>query len=627
MEKPTDKQVKRDRIKKLLPLDSIAESAINAKARIIPVGKNKAPLISGWEKPGEGSYDREQLYNWIATFKNPYWGCPCGPTNNIFIFDADFKKNPKTKEIIGPPELGDIKQEWLDQSSFSQSTKSTFNGKHTFHFGFKWEDRFKFFTNRRIPTTTCDLRVMGGQFVIYRPLPPPHIWNDLNPMPEEMVQLLLELLKIKESDKKQWSLGNRNNTLFKKIAQDMEKNQGRKIPSIIEKAKKSGLSKEEIRRTAESATKTAIESGIDPGPEPPIKKVIIPKKNIYKPFTPIPKPREWFLNKKIFIKGRPNQFTGDPGAGKSTFTRFIAFRYWELGGTIIMFAQEDSPSEDIAPFLVHKGFKEGEQIPRFFIFWDWIKHPPNEVLREFKHIKDKFVVFDPVHALFIEVGKPAYCRKVMLTIQNECLAPGDTSVYVNHPKSFWKENKLSGAEINAGTKELGRICRGSTILKVNKESGLNIIEHSKRQLAGDRYAFNLVEDYIKNNEGKVCTFSNVENFKALKETQHTEDTVTPVQKKLSKRREKIRKAITDCCVSKVGEWIPKTTIQERVKNLKLEDLIEDSSLSAKKSPDKVKKLKIKDWELDRELSDMVSENAIERGFEDRKARYRHGKGV
>ena len=270
LEKQTNKQAERDRIKKLFPLDSIAESAINAKARIIPVGKNKAPLISGWEKPGEGSYNREQLYNWIATFKNPYWGCPCGPTNNIFIFDADFKKNPKTKEIIGPPELGDIKQEWLDQSSFSQSTKSTFNGKHTFHFGFKWEDRFKFFTNRRIPTTTCDLRVMGGQFVIYRPLPPPHIWNDLNSMPEDMVQLLLELLKIKESDKKQWSIGNRNNTLFKKIAQDMEKNQGRKIPSILEKAKKSGLSKEEIRRTAESASKTAIESGIDPGPQEPI---------------------------------------------------------------------------------------------------------------------------------------------------------------------------------------------------------------------------------------------------------------------------------------------------------------------------------------------------------------------
>ena len=28
-------------------------------------------------------------------------------------------------------------------------------------------------------------------------------------------------------------------------------------------------------------------------------------------------------------------------------------------------------------------------------------------------------------------------------------APGDTIIFVNHPKAFWKEQKLTPAEINA----------------------------------------------------------------------------------------------------------------------------------------------------------------------------------
>ena len=71
-------------------------------------------------------------------------------------------------------------------------------------------------------------------------------------------------------------------------------------------------------------------------------------------------------------------------------------------------------------------------------------------------------------------------QKNLIKIRDEALAPGDTSIFVNHPKSLWKEQKLSGSEINAGTKELGRICRGSTVLKVDPNTGLNIIEHSKR---------------------------------------------------------------------------------------------------------------------------------------------------
>ena len=73
------------------------------------------------------------------------------------------------------------------------------------------------------------------------------------------------------SDAESWQEGHRNNTLFKKIARDIEKNQGRNIPHIIEQAQKAGLSKEETIRTAQSAAKKATfgDHGIDPGPPPP----------------------------------------------------------------------------------------------------------------------------------------------------------------------------------------------------------------------------------------------------------------------------------------------------------------------------------------------------------------------
>ena len=163
--------------------------------------------------------------------------------------------------------MGGIKQEWLDTASFSQNTQSTFQGKKTSQYFFKWEDRFKIFKNRRLPGTTIDIRTQGGQVVLYRPLPPAEIWEDLNQMPEDLFKALCAQLKEKPKD--DWKEGNRNNTLFKKVAMDMENNQGRNVPSIMDKAIKVGLSKSEVKKTAKSAAKTALQGnhGIDPGPE------------------------------------------------------------------------------------------------------------------------------------------------------------------------------------------------------------------------------------------------------------------------------------------------------------------------------------------------------------------------
>ena len=339
-----------------------------------------------------------------------------------------------------------------------------------------------------------------------------------------------------------------------------------------------------------------------PTPEPPQNKKISSakepiKKDIFKGFNPTPKPRKWLFDEKIFIQSRDNQLTADPGVGKSTFSRETALRYWEAGGTILLFAQEDSPSEDIAPFLVYKGFKEGVDIPRFHVFWDWYKHPVAETIAKFKHIPNKFVVIDPVHALFADISKPAECRKLLLKIRDEASAPGDTRVYINHPKSFWKENKLSGSELNASTKELGRICRGSIICRVTEEN-LNIIEHSKRQLDSERYSFNLVQDWITNKKNEECSFSRIENFKPLKHKPKPGESILPAQKNLSEKRQNIRREIKGVCGA-LNDWTPRSTILIALKNQK-----------------------VKEADINRELSIMVQEGILERDYKDRKSVYR-----
>lgn len=588
------------------PLDAVAESAIRSKIKIIPVGHDKVPLIHDWQKPGSGSYLRSVLMEWRRKLKNPAWGLPCGPESGGFAVDIDFQKN-KNKKPIGPPILEIIKQEWLDKASFSQNTQSTFKEKKTCQYIFKWEDRLKIFKNKRVPGTTIDFRTKGGQIVLYRPLPPSEIWNELNTMPDALFNALCSLLKTKQASE-DWKPGNRNNTLFKKLINDLEKNRGRNIPDILNKADQSGLPKGEIKTTSASAVKTAIGNGIEPPPETangalnlPDKK-IIPKtstKEALQVFKISSKPREWFMNEKIYIRGRENQTTADPGAGKSTFARETAYRYWKIGGTVILFAEEDSPSEDISPFLQSKPeFKDGDEVPRFYVFTDWHTHPVFETLQRLKHIPDKFVVVDPTHHLFADVSKPAQCRTILMDIRNQAKNPTDTIVYINHPKSFWKEHKLSGSELNAGTKELGRICRGSTVIKVNADTGINTIEHTKRQLNAERYSFNLVEDFIKNKKGEVCTYSKIEDFKVIKKQASPGETVLPPGKSLSAKRKKIRDGITGTFQVYPEEWTPRQAIETELKQLK-----------------------IKGWELDRELSEMANEGLLERDFKDRKAVY------
>ena len=253
-------------------LDAIALSAVNVKALIVPVGDKKSPLIQRWQEPGAGSYKKSQLERWRARYNNPRWGIPCGPGsettpgNMILVTDVDFQKD-KDKKPIGLPILGPVPYKLLEQASFSQQTASLYQGKRTYQFFWPWEDRFKILSNSRLAGTTIDIRTAKGQVVLYRPLPPLDIWENLNSMPDDLFEIIKTLSR--ESSKNDWKQGNRNNTLFTKIAFDLERNQGRNIPAIIEKAKAVGLSDREIQQTAISAVKTAIKGdhGIDPGPE------------------------------------------------------------------------------------------------------------------------------------------------------------------------------------------------------------------------------------------------------------------------------------------------------------------------------------------------------------------------
>ena len=257
---------------------------------------------------------------------------------------------------------------------------------------------------------------------------------------------------------------------------------------------------------------------------------------------PNPQPRIWLLNEHIFIKGRENMITGDPGCGKGTFCREYSYRLWKKGYTILNFTQEDDTNEDIDPWLASRPeFKEGEKIERMHFFTDWTETPIEETLKKFRHIKDKFIIVDPVHSLFTEVNKPAKCREILVSIRDNCLAEGDTLVFVNHPKTMWKEFKMSASEINSSTKELSRFCRGVTILKLDKDTGLNILEHSKRQLNTNRYSFRVVLDHYTNKDNKLCPYSTIEDFQILKEDNSAPKAMVQTQNNLSKKEKILEK--------------------------------------------------------------------------------------
>ena len=112
--------------------------------------------------------------------------------NSLICVDVDFSKD-KNKSPVGYPQLGPIKQIWLDQASHKQKTQSTYQGKHTFHYFFGKQKRSIQLPNGRVPGTTVDVLRGNRLIILYDELPSIEVWNHLSVMPDELFQCLLSL--------------------------------------------------------------------------------------------------------------------------------------------------------------------------------------------------------------------------------------------------------------------------------------------------------------------------------------------------------------------------------------------------------------------------------------------------
>lgn len=584
--------------------ESILKMALEFKIKFIPL-KEKIPILKDWQK--KASNDPEMLKIWIRKYPGCYFGMPC---DEHFALDKD------------GPDMGDIDPLWLNDNPYQQKTKK---GKH-----WLFKQPKKKIRNKQKFSGDFDIRGAGGQIRIYHP-----IFNEFC-LPQdvpEAPQELLDLITAEDTGKKEdrkFGRGKNNKAvaqhagragasgsitqLSRSVINLVKNNPGnpeveKHVTDLLNKSNEVFALYHQPKTMPlppkdKTKTKTKKQKG-DPGPEHPSQQASQPKtkkhplepepvpEKIITPevFIPKPLPRIWHMGYYIFVEGRLNQLTGPEGVGKSSFSREYAYRYWQQGGTIVMFAQEDNEDEDIAPFLISKKLPENKPIKRFYVYTDWGNTPPSLVLKALKHINKKLIILDPVHALFEDVTRTSECRKNLLEIRDELKNPSDTVILVNHPKADWQKRKLTPSEINASSKEIGRICRSSTFCSFDPKSNLNYVEHSKRQLSSPRYSFKLVEDHIQNNQGQRCSYSKIEEFKVITNDKASEDTklLPGASVNLSAKREKLREEIISCLGA-----------------------VKAADPSAYVEKDELRKhLKAKEWELSHELSEMIKEDILE----------------
>ena len=69
---------------------------MNIPFKIFPVGPDKKPLISGWQK--EATRNTKTIVRWKARGAEA-WGIPCGADNGLFVIDLDVDKY--SGELVG----------------------------------------------------------------------------------------------------------------------------------------------------------------------------------------------------------------------------------------------------------------------------------------------------------------------------------------------------------------------------------------------------------------------------------------------------------------------------------------------------------------------------------------------
>ncbi len=221
-------------------LNVIARMALQFKIRIFPCKADKSTILRDFNH--RASCDAQTLSEWKVIKSLALWGMP---TSRFFALNLK-GDNP-----------GKIKKEWLNKNPYSQKIPGG--------------GRYWLFKNpgSRIgnkPYFTGDFEIQGnGGYVCLYSL----IFTALNP-PEKVPEAPQELLSmINYSKVKPWQRKKKNNILFQKIKQDLEKNRGRGIPDILETAQASGLPKSLTENTAKFAIQSSLNEDHDFIPDPP----------------------------------------------------------------------------------------------------------------------------------------------------------------------------------------------------------------------------------------------------------------------------------------------------------------------------------------------------------------------
>ena len=218
----------------------IAISALNLKNPIFPINLYSKMPFQGrqWSKYHNWIHTLMELRDFLIQNENLWAPDDCDAdinrwaisTHDIIVIDVDFQKD-KNKRPVGYPQLGPIKQSWLDQASHKQKTQSTYQGQHTYHYIFKLHGRCYQLPKARLKNTTVDV-IYGDKrlLILYELLPSKEVWDNLAIMPEELFRCIFNSDREVISDvihiENKWKISNgkRNNELIKPIYQAFDDN-------------------------------------------------------------------------------------------------------------------------------------------------------------------------------------------------------------------------------------------------------------------------------------------------------------------------------------------------------------------------------------------------------------------
>lgn len=182
----------------------IAKSALDLNIPIFPMNLALKIPFKGlkWSHRCNWIHNIDELIAFYIKYPSPPWDPRKTEASEIcrwaimldylIVFDVDFLKD-KDKNPIGDPQLGPVKQRWLDQASHNQKTQSTFQGKHTYHHIFRKSIKSNRLPNCRIPGTTIDILKNKKLMILYKKLPSIDVWKSLNFVPDDMLTCILNL--------------------------------------------------------------------------------------------------------------------------------------------------------------------------------------------------------------------------------------------------------------------------------------------------------------------------------------------------------------------------------------------------------------------------------------------------